>query len=70
MGDILYLGKKSIKDNFYYEVYFFGAVKLAKCTKEKFENCKLLTGAKLSFDDIELSCYNKGYDTIVNLKVK
>lgn len=70
MDNILFLGKKVINDNYFYEVYFLGAVKLLKVTKEKYDNCKLLTGAKLNFSDFELSCYNKGYDTIVNLKLK
>lgn len=70
MEQILFLGKKVIKEKYYFEVYFFGAVKLVPVTKEQYDSCKSLTGQKMNFNDFILTCYNKGFDTVVSLKLK
>lgn len=70
MDKILFLGKKSIKDKFYYEIYFYGAVKLVNVTKERYDSCKITSGQVMNFNDFEMACYNKGFDTIVSLKLK
>lgn len=70
MEQILFLGKKCIKDKYYFEIYFYGAVKLVPVTKEDFDSCKSLSGQKMSFNDFQITCYNKGYDTVVSLKLK
>lgn len=66
----IFLNKKQIKDNYYFEIYFFGNTILLKVPKDYFDNCALKFGDIIPEDNIEQSFYKKGYDLICNLKIK
>lgn len=66
----VFMSKKQIKDNFYFEIYFMGCVTLLRVTQEQFYDCALKFGDLIPDDMIEQSFYKKGYDLVCSLKLK
>lgn len=66
----VFMSKKQINDNYYFEIYFMGCVTLLKVTKENYNDCELNFGDVIPDEMIEQRYYKKGYDLICSLKLK
>lgn len=66
----VFLDKKQIKDNYYFDVYFMGCQVLVRVSKDYFDKCELKTGDLIPDEAIEQTYYKKGYDLVCSLKIK
>lgn len=66
---ILFLGKKVIKDNKFWEIFYKGVTILVKVNDELYER-ELFVGQQLEEELFEESFYKEGFKNILSLRIK